>query len=583
MRRFTRCVFFLVLSVPATVLWSQERGPIFAVTYPAAEDTFNVAKLRIAGYAPPEALVRINSSPVRVYSHGAFIGRVDLQPGWNAIPVSCTWRQRTLMDTVRVFRPYPLVPLAEIPTVFDAVLLEPAADLLLSPGDQLEVACKGSPAAEAEVYIEGTGRSRPLAPAIGLPAGCYRSILTVGDWPLQKPLQIVFSLTGRDGRRIQQAAPGRVTVMSPEDPLLGYTQPESNVWNAACEGVVLTVLPDSVPVQITGKVLNRWRIRLGKTLAGYIDATDLQAEPKAMALPATPVSAPSLSFEQDWLRLDMRVNHPVPFTLEQSLDPAVLELTLYGAFVSSAWITHPNVETFINQISWTQLEEQVVRWRIELKQKQQWGHYVAFQDKRLSLYIRRAPAKSQDPGKPLAGLTIVLDPGHGGCESGARSSIGLEEKEINLQVARYLAEEIRRSGGTVVFTRTTDTLMTIAQRICKARRERAHLYLWLHNNSVGPEVDAGRVRGTSTYYYVPQNRALAEKVYNRLRRIPLSPYGCIQQAYTVTRVCDMLVILVEGAFMSHPEDERLLMKPSFLRRMAGAIDSGIIDFLRTAR
>ena len=63
----------------------------------------------------------------------------------------------------------------------------------------------------------------------------------------------------------------------------------------------------------------------------------------------------------------------------------------------------------------------------------------------------------------------------------------------------------------------------------------------------------------------------------------MPPYGCIQQAYTVTRVRDMLVILVEGAFLSHPEDERLLMQPSFLRRMAGAISGGVIDFVQAAR
>jgi len=43
------------------------------------------------------------------------------------------------------------------------------------------------------------------------------------------------------------------------------------------------------------------------------------------------------------------------------------------------------------------------------------------------------------------------------------------------------------------------------------------------------------------------------------------------------------VILVEGAFLSHPEDERLLMQPSFLRRMAGAISGGVIDFVQAAR
>jgi len=185
--------------------------------------------------------------------------------------------------------------------------------------------------------------------------------------------------------------------------------------------------------------------------------------------------------------------------------------------------------------------------------------------------------------RPLEGLIIAIDPGHGGSESGAISPTGLEEKEINLRYAGYVADYLRKAGAAIVLTRSIDTTLTIQQRIATARLAQAHLYLWLHNNSVGPEVDAIRVRGTSTYFYVPQNRALAEKVYYQLRQIGLAPYGCIQESYTVTRVPDMLAVLVEGAFMSHPEDERWLMQSTFLRRLAAAVGQGVMDFVASSR
>ncbi len=553
------------------------------ITYPAQYDTFNVDRLRLAGSANANAAIFINGVKTRVYSHGAFIGRVDLQPGLNRIIVENKTATTVLSDTILAFREMPLTATPVSPTTIDTTFVQPATDIWVSPGDRFQVICKGSPEAIAEMTIEGGAQTYALMPMRRMVAGCYSVSILAGDWPMGRPLHLNFSLTGQDKIKKEWKASATVTLLDPEKPLLGFSRAEANLWNAPQEGVVFAVLPDSIPLQITGKSGSRYRVLLNKTMSGYLEEAELNAPLQVMALTPTPVSSPVISYERDWLRLDMQVARPLPFVIEQTLEPAALEVTLYGGYLSSTWLSGPITKSEIRNISWSQPEENTLRWKIELNQKQQWGHRVVFRNNRLSLYIRRAPQPSHIAGKPLDGLIFLIDPGHGGSETGAISPIGLEEKNINLEFCRQVAGFIRQAGGAIVVTRTNDTLLTIAQRINVARQAHAHFYLWLHNNSVGPDVDASRVRGASTYYLVPQNRQLACKVYDRLTRTGLARYGCIQQSYSVTRLRDMLAILVEGAFLSNPEDERLLLQPAFIKKMAAAVCDGVIDFVRQAR
>lgn len=121
--------------------------------------------------------------------------------------------------------------------------------------------------------------------------------------------------------------------------------------------------------------------------------------------------------------------------------------------------------------------------------------------------------------------------------------------------------------------------MTLPQRIEIARKANAQIFLWLHNNSVGISSDAAAVSGTSTYFTIPQNQALAWKVYPRLLELGLNPFGRIYATYFITRQTDMLILLVEGAFVSNPEDEMRLMQDEFLYKLARAVFSGLKDFL----
>ncbi len=258
----------------------------------------------------------------------------------------------------------------------------------------------------------------------------------------------------------------------------------------------------------------------------------------------------------------------------------MLVLTVYGAHLASQWITYPEKDSTIKMIRWQQPSADVFKLFVHLNQRQQWGYRVKFAPNRMILEIRKAPEIAKPPQSPVAGLIFALDAGHGGIEEGAVGPTGLMEKNVNLIYAKKLAALLDSAGAKVVLTREADVQMSLADRVEKARQANAHFFCWLHNNSVGATSNAALVRGTSTYFTIPQNQALAWTIYPYLLDIGLIPFGRVQSDYYVTRQTDMLTVLVEGAFMSHPEDEMLLMQDAFLDKLARAVFKGLEEFCR---
>ena len=101
------------------------------------------------------------------------------------------------------------------------------------------------------------------------------------------------------------------------------------------------------------------------------------------------------------------------------------------------------------------------------------------------------------PPPPVPALTIVIDPGHGGTETGAIGPNGLQEKDVTLQIARRLAAAIPRVvSSRVVLTRDSDSAISLDDRTSLANHERAGLFLSLHANSSR----AVGAHGSETYY-----------------------------------------------------------------------------------
>ncbi|NLM38324.1 MAG: N-acetylmuramoyl-L-alanine amidase [Firmicutes bacterium] len=183
-------------------------------------------------------------------------------------------------------------------------------------------------------------------------------------------------------------------------------------------------------------------------------------------------------------------------------------------------------------------------------------------------------------GKPLAGVKVVVDAGHGGWDPGAVGVNGLTEKQINLQVAKALRNCLVEYGGAqVVMTRTDDSYVSLAARVQKANAAWADRFVSVHHNgSLNPAHN-----GTSVYSAKNGSAAshdLRDKVQKRLLQMTgLRDLGANTANYYVLRNTRMPAVLTEASFITNPTEEAKLRDPGYLWRQAYYIYLGLVDHM----
>lgn len=237
-------------------------------------------------------------------------------------------------------------------------------------------------------------------------------------------------------------------------------------------------------------------------------------------------------------------------------------------------------------------------------------------------------------GSPLPGAArprdasqkvIVIDPGHGGSELGAVGPSGLAEKEVALDLARRLKQELQQDGDiSVVLTRDEDVRLDLDDRTATANHNRADLFLSIHLNGSGRKNAAG----AETYYlssdatdneartlaalenknfgatsgaldgvgsiegldlvlwdlaqnqYLAESSALAERVQEHLNTLTGTRDRGVRQAqFRVLMGATMPAILVEVGFISNAEEETRFRGLSYRRQVVQAISNAVREFL----
>jgi len=215
---------------------------------------------------------------------------------------------------------------------------------------------------------------------------------------------------------------------------------------------------------------------------------------------------------------------------------------------------------------------------------------------------------------------IVIDPGHGGHDTGTIGPNGLEEKDLVLEVGRRLGKLLEtRLGAEVVYTRKDDTFIPLETRTAIANQERADLFVSIHANS-SRDPDA---RGVETYYLnftsspealevAARENAVSEKsiyeLQDLVKKIALKEKieesrefaGNVQQflhsglaakspairdrgvkkaPFIVLIGANMPSILAEISFVSNPTDERRLETSDYRQRIAESLYRGIAKYV----
>ena len=231
-----------------------------------------------------------------------------------------------------------------------------------------------------------------------------------------------------------------------------------------------------------------------------------------------------------------------------------------------------------------------------------------------------APLSDDDKRRIERLVIVALDPGHGGEDPGAIGPTGLKEKDVVLALALQLRDKLNAVPGMrAMLTRDQDYFVPLHERVRKARRVQADLFVSIHadafmrpeargasvfalstngatsaaarwmakrenasdlvggiNLKVADKQVVGAMLDMSTHAQIKDSLKLGREILKRIGRVGKLHKPHVEQAgFAVLKAPDIPSILVETAFISNPGEEALLRDPAYQARLIDALATGI--------
>lgn len=169
---------------------------------------------------------------------------------------------------------------------------------------------------------------------------------------------------------------------------------------------------------------------------------------------------------------------------------------------------------------------------------------------------------------------VVIDAGHGGSDVGATRN-GVYEKNITLDVSKRVADLLRKKGYIVEMTRTTDTYVSLQDRVAISEDINPDVFVSIHVNSSNSDSPTG----LETHYYKDNSLELAKYVHaSLLNHVNSKDRGLFKSRFYVINHTTAPAILVEIGFISSPVERAQLVSESRKQATAKAIAEGINDY-----
>lgn len=535
------------------------------------------------------ATVRINGQAVKQYKTGIFFSTLTFNEGVNRITAEAVYPDgRTAVCEYALIYEKRDMSRPPFPLWIDRRSFEPASDLELLPDDVVKVSFRGSKGQDAWLDIKPGKKNLKCLREDFDDYSIYRAELPVRGLAAATAHTLSVRMVPAAGA--QEKAAYRpdftksVTVINPEDyPLLrvknDYSRLVYNLGAPRLGGPIRQELGPGVILKASGKIGSNYRIRLSNTETGFISEDDVEVVAGRRVQPLYSVTSMSCGPSARADVVSIPYLEPVPYEIYPDPDGKRLVVTLFGAESAATWVSHRTGCRIIDKLTWEQSTPETFRVYVNLKTEKIWGYDIRQVGRSLVLNVRYAPTFDPFGEKPLEGLKIAIEAGHGGSGTGAIGLSGLVEKDINLDLSFRLGELCAAMGAEVVQVRDADRDMTLIEKRDIAIKSDADMLISIHANAGGRGYLS--VAGTSTYWHNPFWAPLAQTIYDRLLETGLGEFGVVGSFnYTVTRASQMPAVLVEQAFMTHAEDEEKLADPEFRQQMAVKIFEGIVDYLK---
>ena len=583
--------YILGLALLGTVMvspaWAEQ--PL-SVVYPPPNHQTTADRIFFIGTAPPSGEVFVNGKAIARSSAGHFAPSFPLQLGENQFTLRYQNQQVQLNVTRTSTAPTPPTGLA-----FAKDSLTPAVDIATMPG---ELICFGAVAPpNSTVSVQLANQTIPLRPQsqdVELPPNS--AVLTQTNQPTPPvPPLVRGGVTGEgvsqyqgcataeapaelgtpqfqltlNGQTISQAGSGKISILSPaklevaeviSDAGVARTGPSTNHSR-------LTPLPKGTRATVTGREGEWVRLDYG----AWIKASEVRIVPGAVPVRAIVRSIRARQVEGA-TEVYFPLQAPVPVSIQQG--SSTFTLTLYNTTAQTD-IIRLDDDPLISRLDWQQTAPGQVQYTFNLKSAQQWGYSLRYEGTTLVLTLRHPPNVSSGQ-KPLSGITILLDPGHGGAESGALGPTSYPEKAVNLVVSKLLQQELVARGATVYMTREEDKEVSLQERVAMIDKLKPAIAISVHYNALPDNGDAENTQGIGTFWYNTQAHSLAVFLHNYLvEKLERPSYGVFWNNLALTRPATAPSILLELGFMSNPVEFEWVTNPKEQPKLARAIADGI--------
>ncbi|QCR33000.1 SH3 domain-containing protein [Lysinibacillus sp. SGAir0095] len=189
--------------------------------------------------------------------------------------------------------------------------------------------------------------------------------------------------------------------------------------------------------------------------------------------------------------------------------------------------------------------------------------------------------KEEEPKKEvrkkgtLKGVTLVIDPGHGGNDKGTTGARGTNEKDINLKTVELLKSKLRSAGAEVIMTRESDVYVDLRKRVSISHQYESDAFISIHYDAT----DDSSISGFTTYYTNSYQQELAKYVHEGLsKKVTIRDRGVQPGNYLVTRENKQAAILIELGYLSNPSEESIVTTDFYREQATLGIYQGILNY-----
>lgn len=207
-----------------------------------------------------------------------------------------------------------------------------------------------------------------------------------------------------------------------------------------------------------------------------------------------------------------------------------------------------------------------------------WGYLVEYGDNSIKILCRPFP-KTNGSGA-LSGITIGIDPGHGGKDIGAQGLAkkgDLVEKEINLKTAEILKQDLEAKGAKVIMLREGDSTVELSDRVSTAQNNRVDIFISIHANSSSNS----KASGTEVFYYEPIAKSLASNISSRVAKNNDRPNrGAKHSNYLVTLNSSAPAVLVEVGFLTNRDDYDAMTSEAGMKATSKGITDAVVNMFK---